>query len=75
MSSSYHCLLNKVSLVIQIVYFVYCSRDKSSLDNVIDKDRLAVIVRLAGLVPEEEAVERLNQQINFDGKEICFVKF
>nr|XP_027221948.1 synembryn-A-like [Penaeus vannamei] len=42
------------------------SRDKQSLNNVIDSDRLAVIVRLAGLVPEEEALQRLNQQINYD---------
>ncbi|KAK8720626.1 hypothetical protein OTU49_013194 [Cherax quadricarinatus] len=42
------------------------SRDKSSLNRVIDSNRLAVIVRLAGLVPEEEALERLNQQINYD---------
>ncbi|XP_045597103.1 synembryn-A isoform X1 [Procambarus clarkii] len=42
------------------------SRDKSSLYRVIDSTRLAVIVRLAGLVPEEEALERLNQQINYD---------
>ncbi|XP_071534703.1 chaperone Ric-8A [Panulirus ornatus] len=41
------------------------SRDKSSL-HVINKNRLAGIVRLAGLVSEEEALERLNQQINYD---------
>lgn len=42
------------------------SRDKSSLHRVVDKDRLSVIVRLAGLVSEEEALKRLNQQINYD---------
>lgn len=48
--------------------FLLYSRDKQSLNNVIDSDRLAVIVRLAGLVPEEEALQRLNQQINYDGR-------
>ncbi|XP_064107194.1 synembryn-A-like isoform X2 [Macrobrachium nipponense] len=42
------------------------SRDESSLNNVIDSERLSYIVKLAGLVPEEEALERLNQQINYE---------
>ncbi|CAL4134284.1 unnamed protein product, partial [Meganyctiphanes norvegica] len=42
------------------------SRDKSTLNDVIDQERLAVIVRLAGLVPEEEALQNLNQQINYE---------
>lgn len=41
------------------------SRDKSTLNDVIDQERLSVIVRLAGLVPEEEALQNLNQQINY----------
>lgn len=51
-------------------HFLVFSRDKASLHRVIDKDRLSVIVRLAGLVPEEEALKRLNQQINYDGKSL-----
>merc|ERR1712106_1192982 len=42
------------------------SRDKSTLNDVIDQERIAVIVRLAGLVPEEEALQNLNQQINYE---------
>ncbi|KAK8382867.1 hypothetical protein O3P69_011428 [Scylla paramamosain] len=42
------------------------SRDKSSLHRVVSKDRLSIIVHMAGLVSEEEALQRLNQQINYD---------
>ncbi|MPC09138.1 Synembryn-A [Portunus trituberculatus] len=42
------------------------SRDKASLPRVVSKDRLSVIVHMAGLVSEEEALQRLNQQINYD---------
>lgn len=47
--------------------FIFSSRDKSSLHRVVSKDRLSVIVHMAGLVSEEEALQRLNQQINYDG--------
>lgn len=58
----FFCLCNQ--------YLLFFSRDKSSLHRVVDKDRLSVIVRLAGLVSEEEALKRLNQQINYDGKSL-----
>ena len=45
----------------------YSSRDREKVEKIVDDDRLSFIVRLAGLVSEEEARQRLNHQINYQG--------
>ncbi|XP_076038341.1 chaperone Ric-8A-like isoform X2 [Oratosquilla oratoria] len=42
------------------------SRNKAGVDSVVDRDRVSTLVKLAGLVTEEEALTRLNEQINYD---------
>ncbi|XP_076065716.1 chaperone Ric-8A-like isoform X2 [Oratosquilla oratoria] len=42
------------------------SRNKAGVDSVVDRDCVSTLVKLAGLVTEEEALSRLNEQINYD---------
>ncbi|RXG59236.1 Synembryn-A [Armadillidium vulgare] len=42
------------------------SRDKALYNGVIDGEHVKLVVRLAGLVSKEEAIEHLNKQVNYE---------